>query len=102
MSDNRDFHDYRDEPDSDDIPCPQCGHATTLSETCEVCGGDGHREYMDAPEEWGEDCPSEKNHLIECRTCSGTGIIRWCPASGCGADYWRAKARKERAERIRP
>lgn len=36
---------------------------------CDTCGGEGHREYMDAPDEWGEDCPSEPNHLIPCRYC---------------------------------
>lgn len=36
---------------------------------CTLCGGDGVREYMDAPEECGEDCPSERNHLIPCREC---------------------------------
>lgn len=37
---------------------------------CELCGGEGVREYNDAPEEWGEDCPSEVNHLIPCRGCA--------------------------------
>lgn len=36
---------------------------------CDLCGGEGFREYLDAPEEWGEDCPSEMNHLIRCRGC---------------------------------
>lgn len=38
-------------------------------EECELCGGEGVREYEDAPDEWGEDCPSEPNHLIPCRGC---------------------------------
>lgn len=37
---------------------------------CDLCGGDGVREYLDAPDEWGEDCPSEQNHLIACRGCA--------------------------------
>lgn len=37
---------------------------------CTLCGGEGFREYNDAPEEWGEDCPSEPNHLIPCRECA--------------------------------
>lgn len=37
---------------------------------CELCGGEGFREYNDAPDEWGEDCPSEINHLIPCRGCA--------------------------------
>ncbi|MCG8406699.1 MAG: hypothetical protein MI923_16005 [Phycisphaerales bacterium] len=36
---------------------------------CDLCGGEGFREYVDAPDEWGEDCPSEPNHLIPCRGC---------------------------------
>lgn len=44
---------------------------------CETCGGDGHVEYQDHPELWGEDCPSRKNHLLPCPDCNGTG--RWCP-----------------------
>ena len=36
---------------------------------CERCGGEGHMEYNDCPEVWGEDCPSEVNHLVECPTC---------------------------------
>lgn len=43
-------------------------------ETCDRCGGDGSIEYAEAgPSEWGEDCPSEVNHLIECPDCGGTG-----------------------------
>lgn len=48
-------------------------------EDCDVCGGDGMRECMDAPDEWGEDCPSEVNHLITCRECDGRGGWWWCP-----------------------
>lgn len=36
---------------------------------CDRCGGGGVVEYDDAPEEWGEDCPSLQNHLIPCRQC---------------------------------
>lgn len=47
------------------------------SEDCERCGGDGHIEYNDAgPDVWGEDCPSEKNHLVTCPDCNGTGVQR--------------------------
>lgn len=38
--------------------------------TCDLCGGEGVREYNDAPDEWGEDCPSQVNHLIPCRGCA--------------------------------
>lgn len=41
---------------------------------CELCGGEGFREYNDAPDEWGEDCPSLKNHLIPCRGCAELDI----------------------------
>lgn len=41
---------------------------------CERCGGDGFIEYLDGDGgDWGEDCPSEENHLIVCRECRGTG-----------------------------
>ena len=40
---------------------------------CERCGGDGSVEYDDAPDAWGEDSPSEENHLIECPDCGGHG-----------------------------
>ena len=41
---------------------------------CSRCGGDGVIEYNDGdPSDWGEDCPSEINHLIVCRACNGTG-----------------------------
>ena len=50
-------------------------------EDCDLCGGDGSREYMDAPDEWGEDCPSEVNHLVECHDCGGAGGWWYCPAA---------------------
>lgn len=37
--------------------------------TCDCCGGEGIVEYMDVPEVWGEDCPSEENHLVNCPHC---------------------------------
>ena len=41
---------------------------------CDRCGGDGFIEYNDGDGgDWGEDCPSEVNHLIVCRQCKGTG-----------------------------
>ena len=48
------------------------------SEPCPTCGGDGFIEYLDAPEAWGEDCPSEENHLIECTNCGGSGELKDC------------------------
>lgn len=43
---------------------------------CDRCGGEGFIEYNDGdPGDWGEDCPSEVNHLITCRACQGTGRI---------------------------
>lgn len=44
-------------------------------DACPRCGGDGSIEYLEAPETWGEDCPSEKNHLVECPDCDGTGRL---------------------------
>ena len=38
-------------------------------ETCDMCGGDGMIEYLDHPEVWGEDCPSDQNHLLPCPEC---------------------------------
>ena len=43
---------------------------------CDHCGGEGFLEYSDHPELWGEDCPSEVNHLETCPTCGGMGIIK--------------------------
>lgn len=45
-----------------------------LPESCERCGGAGHLEYLEADELWGEDCPSEVNHLVPCPTCHGAGV----------------------------
>lgn len=36
---------------------------------CSRCGGDGYVEYSDSPDLWGEDCPSEENHLLPCPEC---------------------------------
>lgn len=44
---------------------------------CDRCGGEGVIEYSDGDGgDWGEDCPSEENHLIICRACHGTGKHR--------------------------
>lgn len=43
---------------------------------CERCCGEGLVEYNDAPDTWGEDCPSEVNHLVRCPDCRGTGEQR--------------------------
>lgn len=45
---------------------------------CPTCGGDGTAEYYDCPESWGEDCPSEENHLIVCPNCRGSGLLKDC------------------------
>lgn len=63
---------------SDDGPYCTCGNHMEW-EDCYLCGGDGHREYVDSPDEWGEDCPSEVNHLVTCRECDGYGGWYWCP-----------------------
>lgn len=43
-------------------------------ECCHRCGGEGFIEYAEAgPEVWGEDCPSEVNHLVTCPECGGEG-----------------------------
>lgn len=40
----------------------------------ERCGGEGLIEYAEGgPEVWGEDCPSEVNHLVTCPDCGGNG-----------------------------
>lgn len=57
--------------------CDRCAqqHMVENDDDCDVCdrcGGDGLIEYLDAgPSEWGEDCPSEMNHLIPCPECRG-------------------------------
>lgn len=46
------------------------------AQICDHCGGEGFIEYDDGDGgDWGEDSPSEENHLIECRHCCGTGEI---------------------------
>lgn len=64
--------------------CQGCGHAPHQcvcapddeAAVCDRCGGDGMIEYNDGDGgDWGEDCPSEINHLITCRACRGTGRI---------------------------
>jgi hypothetical protein len=49
----------------------------TISRTAHAtgCGGEGFIEYLECPEVWGEDCPSEVNHLVTCPDCAGTGRI---------------------------
>jgi len=45
-----------------------------LSTDCLRCAGEGFIEYLEAgPDVWGEDCPSEENHLVTCPDCGGTG-----------------------------
>ena len=52
---------------------------------CDRCGGEGSIEYDEAgPSEWGEDCPSEVNHLIECPKCGGAGYFEPPPCRGIG------------------
>jgi hypothetical protein len=43
-----------DEVEICDLPCPACGNDSTLTQPCDLCGGDGFREYDDAPDEQGE------------------------------------------------
>lgn len=46
-------------------------------DTCERCGGEGFIEYAEAgPDVWGEDCPSEVNHLVTCPDCNGYGYFK--------------------------
>jgi hypothetical protein len=53
------FDDYEDEP------------------SCPSCGGEGMMEYDDAgPSAWGEDCPSEENHMVVCPNCRGSGLMK--------------------------
>jgi hypothetical protein len=48
-------------------------------ECCGTCGGEGMIEYMEGgPEVWGEDCPSEENHLVTCPNCRGSGLLKDC------------------------
>jgi hypothetical protein len=49
---------------------------------CDRCGGEGFVEYMDAPDTWGEDSPSEENHLVTCPDCRGSGGHLECPNAG--------------------
>jgi DnaJ-class molecular chaperone len=47
-------------------------------DTCPTCGGEGHTEYLDDSGSWGEDCPSEVNHIVTCSNCRGSGRARDC------------------------
>lgn len=52
-------------------------HDREQASCCDRCGGDGYIEYIDGDGgDWGEDCPSEENHLIICRACGGTGYTQ--------------------------
>jgi RecJ-like exonuclease len=67
--------------DGNPVECPKCD-GDALAYDCEQCGGEGMVEYMDCPEAWGEDCPSEPNHLITCPRCHGGGgeiVCQDCP-----------------------
>ena len=45
--------------------------------SCPSCGGEGMVEYLDAgPSAWGEDCPSEENHMVKCPNCRGSGLMK--------------------------
>lgn len=45
---------------------------------CDRCGGEGNLEYDEAgPDVWGEDCPSETNHLVACPDYRGSGRPKW-------------------------
>ena len=59
--------------DDDDYPV-----ARLEDDNCHTCGGQGFAEYLDCPEAWGEGCPSEKNHLITCPNCGGSGNSKDC------------------------
>jgi hypothetical protein len=63
--------------------CPKCGEPAEYH-TCSKCGGEGFVEYDECPELWGEDCPSEINHLETCPECGGNNGWWWCPK--CGSD----------------
>ncbi len=72
--------DAEDPIDVDEPPlcCQICGEELEW-EDCDRCGGDGFVEYLEAPEAWGEDCPSKLNHFVTCVYCGGTGGHLECP-----------------------
>ena len=61
--------------------CPKCGGLAEYW-ACPRCCDENHIEYMDAPEVWGEDSPSEVNHLVLCPDCRGRGGDWWCKKCG--------------------
>lgn len=67
------------DPEMADATC-RCGSCMEW-EDCDRCGGEGFCEYQDTPECWGEDCPSEVNHLVDCPECGGASGWWWCPAA---------------------
>ncbi len=64
-------------PNSDDPDDPDIGAMFDPDDDdfCPRCGGDGYIEYFDADELRGEDCPGEKNHLVDCPECAGRGFM---------------------------
>lgn len=73
-----------DDPLADAIDfdgCPVCNKVMGWF-PCNRCGDEGHVEYIDTPEAWGEDCPSEENHFVTCPVCRGDGGVWWCPNCG--------------------
>ena len=73
-----------DDYDTDDEDCPQCD-------------GEGLVSYLDHPETWGEDCPSEADHGVTCPECQGrpyhARICHECAGTGYAVWEWARKTR---------
>jgi hypothetical protein len=64
---------------------------------CDRCGGEGSIDYDDAgPAVWGEDCPSEMNHLVTCPDCLGQGVPLTAPLIPKRLRLWRRLTKRER------
>jgi hypothetical protein len=77
--------------EDDERPCPACGHHATRSQHCTDFGCD--EGFVDAYED--DQINESPGTWVPCPVCCGHGIIIWCPK--CGADYFHAKARKDKA-----
>lgn len=83
-----------DDEDAHGPCCKRCGGSCEW-EDCGRCGGGGDLKYPDCPDAWGEDSPSEVNHLIDCPDCGGFGGYWRC---GNTFDYCNAHPQPGREE----
>jgi hypothetical protein len=62
----------------DDLECPNCWHSTHSRDCTEITCEDGDIDESE------EDYLMPGTNIVQCNTCLGTGVERWCP--NCGKD----------------